>query len=176
LFEPTRENEIRRLRQRQLGLQAHYGGQPIEHVHLTCERFLCPDKTKIPDLVQRLAHDLAQVEPFTLTACALETLYVPMLQCHILKWEIEISQELGHMVQLLRALLSETGMSLLYAPEFVSSLVSALKDLSQRIPDRLDCDMPYPLFTVNRVLLSEILAPNEFKIMAAIDLPRRSQT
>ena len=40
LLEPTKKGEIERLAQQQMALQAKFGGTPIEHVHLTCERKL----------------------------------------------------------------------------------------------------------------------------------------
>ena len=47
LLEPTDQDEIRLLRQRQLALQARFGGKPIENVHLTCQRFESQDERSI---------------------------------------------------------------------------------------------------------------------------------
>lgn len=172
LLEPSNRGEIERLRQDQLALQAQFGGTAIENVHLTCERFVCENKALVADLIQRLDRSLTHIAPLALTAVSMKSLYASVLKCYVLKWEIEVSEELEHLVGLVKKLLAESEIASLYAPDFISSGVSALKGLAEPVSARLGA--PRPLFTASRMLLSRILAPNEFEILATIDLPEPS--
>jgi len=117
-----------------------------------------------------LADDLRPVAHVAIKATGLETLYVPVRQTSILKWRIEISKSLKDFVAIVERRVLATGIQPLYKAGFVSSLVTALREVAKL--DKKDCDqydeLPYHLFTGERVSLSRIEGVNKFDTLATI--------
>jgi hypothetical protein len=171
LLEPNREEEIAQLRERQTTLQRLYGGSLIKHVHLTCQRFACADERLVQEFVQRLRQIVTEVKPFTLTALSLETRYVQVRETNVLKWRVEETAELRRFAGLVEEALEETGIASLYAPGFVTCLVTALREVPELGAGELarHGELPYPLFDAGKVILSRILGPNAFEILATVE-------
>jgi len=173
LLEPSQPHEIHRLRRRQAALQARFGGVPIRHVHLTCQRFACQDQDLLGTFVRNLTRALEPLEPFPLTAIALKPRYISIRQTNILKWEIRVTPDLEGFVARVEQALMALGIPPLYRSGFVSSQVTALKDLPGPGPgDLVAQGFPQHLFTAGRVLLSRIEGPDAFEILAELRLPR----
>ena len=177
LLEPTKEEEILHLRQRQMSLQSLFGGILIENVHLTCERFACQDNDLIQSFGQNLTRALAIVEPFPFTTLSLQTLYSPLRQTNILKWSVPVTENLQRFVAIVEQTLLATGIPPLYPSGFVSSLVAALRGVPELSPDELSNYnvFPHHLFTAGKVALSRISGLNEFEILATFRLPALAQ-
>jgi len=172
LLEPSQPHEINRLRQRQVALQARFGGVPIEHVHLTCQRFACQDKGLLGVFIRNLTRALADLEPFPLTAIALKPRFVSFRKTNILKWEIQVTQDLEDFVASVEQALVAAGIASLYRLGFVSSQITALKDVPEPEPGDLAAQVfPQHLFAAGRVVLSRIDGPNAFEILAELRLP-----
>jgi hypothetical protein len=171
LLEPTDAHEIKRLRLRQVALQARFGGQPIQHVHLSCQRFACQDEGLLEAFVQNLTRILTDLEPFPLTAIALKPHYTSIRQTNILKWEIRVTQDLANFVASVEQALLAAGIAPLFRSGFVSSLVSALKDIPEPGLEDLAVEVfPHHLFTAGQVVLSRIQGPNAFEILVELGL------
>jgi hypothetical protein len=176
LLEPTDAHEIKQLRQRLVALQARFGGQPIEHFHLTCQRFACREQGLLGAFVQNLSGALANLEPFPLTALALRPHYVFVRQTNVLKWEIRVTQDLAAFVASVEGALLAEGITPLYRSGFVSSLVTALKDVPEPGLGDLTAEVfPQQLFTAGRVVLSRIHGPNAFEVLADLRLQPRAE-
>jgi hypothetical protein len=178
LLEPKSANEIGELRQRQRKLWSIFGGVPIEHVHLTCQRFARHDDNRVEVFASRLERILADIEPFPLTALSLETLYVPVRETHILKWQVQITGELRYFVAVVEDALHEAGLAPLYILGFISSLVAALRNINEPDAGRLASfdAFPHHLFTAERVVLSKIEGADRFEILASFDLGPQTLT
>jgi hypothetical protein len=115
---------------------------------------------------------LAGFTPFGLTAVSLQTLYLPIRQTNILKWKIEVTEELRLFVALVEQALLSLGVEPLYRTGFVSTLVAALKDVPEMDQARLAEYKGFPqhLYRGERIVLSQICGPNEFKTLAVIPL------
>ncbi len=174
LIEPICQAEINLLQERQSSLQSHFLGKPIENIHLTCQRFKPKHEHSIDILAQDLKHALVTVEPFSLTALSLQTLQVPVLQTNILKWEIQMTEDLRRFVTLVEQTLVVNGVIPLYKSGFVSTLIAALRDVPELSSDSLSnyATTPHHLFTAGKVVLSRIVGPKEFDILATIHLMR----
>ena len=177
LLEPTQEEEINQLRQRQISLQSLFRGIPIEDVHLTCQRFACQDEYLLQRFAQNLTRPLATVEPFPFTALSLRTLHSPLRQTNILKWHVQVTEDLRRFVAIVEHTLLATGITPLYPSGFVSSLVAALRGVSELSSDDLSSynAFPHHLFTAGKVVLSKINGLNEFEILATIPLSAFAQ-
>lgn len=166
LLAPADPVEIGRLLQHQQTLQAHFGGDLIEPVHLTCQRFECQDQELMRLLIQKSRRSLAALAPFPLVARALQPLYVPILGANVLKWRIEVTGELLHLERMIRQLLQAEGITPLFRS--TSTLVSALKGVPQVTTRTLQDYGPvsYPLFTAGRILWSRIGGVDQFETLA----------
>lgn len=171
LLEPTQEEEIHRLRQRQTMLQSLFGGIPIPRIHLTCQRFVCRTEM-VEDLIASLEDGFRAVAPIAIKALGMETLYVPALQTNVLKWRIEVTQTLKDFVAIAEREIAEIGLQSLYVTGFVSSLVTALKGVPKLEEDDYAQyeELPYHLFTGKMVILSRIDGANKFDTLATIHL------
>jgi hypothetical protein len=172
LLEPTDGAEIAQLRHRQHALQVLFGGTPVEPVHLTCQRFEVRDGAQLDQFIRDFAVCLTRVMPFSFTALALQTLYVPNLQSNVLKWQVQRTDTLRRFVNLVNRELAGADLFSLYAPGAVASLVTALKGVPALTPVDFAqvSGFPHHLFTTNRVVLSRIRGPDKFEILATFEL------
>lgn len=172
LLEPVQKTEIDGLHQRQKLLQSSFGGVPIKRIHLTCQRFACQDEQQLKNLQKHMCGLMAGLKPFSLTALSLRTLYVPIRQTNILKWEIEETDELRQFVAVLEQALVSVGIKPLYRTGFVSSLLAALKEVPEL--DEISLakygGFPYHLYNGEQIVLSQICGPNEFKTVSILPL------
>jgi hypothetical protein len=174
LLEPTRSEEIDQLRERQLALQSRFGGTPIKHVHLTCQRFASQDEQQITDCVHSLKRALVPTEPIPLTALSLAAHYVQVRRMNVLKWRIEPMRQLRGFVAAIERTLVTTGIEPLYASGFVSSLVTALREMPESGASLADQGgFPHHLFSGSKIVVSRICGADEFEILAHFRLQHR---
>ena len=174
LLVPTDRRQIEHLRHLQAALRRRYGGTPIERVHLTCQRFACADEGQLQGLVRSLADTLAGISPLTCAALSLDTLYVPIMDTNTLRWRIRVTERLCELTATFKRVLHEAGIDSLYAPDFISSLIAALRDVPDVDRAHLDsADLPCHLFTARQVVLSRILGPDEFEILTTLQFADR---
>ena len=179
LLEPGDSAEIHGLRQRQIALQKGFGGVPIDRIHLTCQRFAGQEEGHITELTAQLRRALQIYASFQLTALSLYTLYVPVRQSNILKWNIAITRDLTRFVALVEKTVRQSGIQPLYRSGFVSTLVAALKDIPQDLDPRFlnsHYEFPFSLFTASQVSLSRIDGPDQFEILAVIPMSAGGST
>jgi hypothetical protein len=179
LLEPSDSAEIQLLRQRQTALQKGFGGNPINRIHLTCQRFAGQEERQITNFTDHLRCALQTSTAFQLTALSLYTLYVPVRQSNILKWNIAVTRDLTRFVALVEKTVRQSGIQPLYRTGFVSTLVAALKDIAQDMVPRLLSlydEFPFTLFTASQVSLSRIDGPDQFEILAVIPFPDGGST
>ncbi len=161
---------MEQLQERQMALQDLFGGNPIKYVHLTCQRFAPEDGEQMQAFVQQLGAIAAGMEPFSLRAVSLETLYSRARETNILKWRVEVSEALREFGRAVRGALEACGIASLYMPGSIANLVTALKDVQEVNEADLSKygELPYRLFDVEKVVLSKILGPNDYEILAKL--------
>lgn len=172
LIEPDEQTDIRLLRHRQQRLHSRFGGNPIRHVHLTCQRFCCGKNSCLDKSVAAIEKLSAMLMPLPLNAVALHTLTVPILQTTTLKWQVEVTPALLEFNAAVKDALNFAGFIPQYAPGFTSNLVTALQNMADdREDDPLDDPrLPYHLFDAKKVVVSQICGPGKFTILAKIDI------
>lgn len=172
LLEPKPE-EQRQLRTYQHALQERFGGTPIEWVHLTCQRFGEQSPQQVAQCAAALEQVVAKFAPFVLSAIGLDTLYLPIRETNILKWQVELTVELRGLLREISTALEGLGIELHYLPSFLPDLVAALQDvpaLDQAALQQTD-GFPHPLFTTGQLVISRIQGPSSFEIEAIIPWP-----
>lgn len=175
LLEPS-EDESAELRQRQISLQALFGGRPHECVHLTCQRFELQDEYLLPDVIRNLQSALLTVQPFPIIAVSLIQLDHPFWQSRLLRWRIQGTSEL----QCFGATVEEALVTMGITPHFSHTsgwrptLVTALEAIPEANLDRHLGGMLFPhhLFVARQVVLSRIKGRGDFQILGTIQLSK----
>ena len=173
LLEPS-EDEAVNLRQRQMSLQALFGGRLHESVHLTCQRFELHDECLLPDLIRHLGSKLVAVQPFPIVAVSLVQLTHPFWQSRLLRWRIQGTSELQRFGTIVEGTLVTMRITphFLYTSGWKPTLVTALEaipevDLAGYLGD---IPLPHHLFVARQVVLSRIKGRKEFEILGTIQL------
>ena len=173
LLEPS-EDEIVELRQRQMSLQALFGGRPHERVHLTCQRFELQDEHLLSDVIQRLRSELVAVGPFPIVAVSLVQLDHSFWQSRLLRWRIQGSDDLRRFGIIVEDALVTVGITphFLYTAGWEPTLATALEAIPEVNLDSYLGDMSFPhrLFIARQVVLSRIKGRGDFEILETIPL------
>lgn len=173
LLEPA-EEEIAELRQRQVALEASFGGRPHERVHLTCQRFELPDETLPLGLVQHLRRALVAVRPFPIVAVSLVQSYHRFWGSRLLRWRIQYADDLRRFGLIVEDALAAAGITPHFsvASGWEPTLVTALEAIAEVDLDGHLSHMPFPhhLFVARWAVLSRIRARGEFEILEKIRL------
>jgi hypothetical protein len=173
LLEPA-EEEIDELRQRQVGLQARFGGRLHERVHLTCQRFELPDEGLLPGLIQHLRRALVAVRPFPIVVVSLVQSYHPFWDSRLLRWRIQYPDDLGRFGLIVEDALDAAGITPHFSVRsgWKPTLVTALEAIPEVNLDRHPGGISFPhhLFVARRVVLSRIRGRGEFEILETVQL------
>ncbi|MCJ7530217.1 MAG: hypothetical protein MUO64_04215 [Anaerolineales bacterium] len=172
LLEPSNQTELKRLRQHQNALQARFGGQPAEVIHLTCQRFAIQREDQLNGLVENLLESRNEVKPFPISAVSLSVLHEEYRDTNILKWCVQVTDDLLRFLVYIENCLLASGILPLQKSWFVPTLVTALVDSSNfDLENRLDgLKFPQYLYYASQFQLSKICAPSEFEILTTIQL------
>jgi hypothetical protein len=169
LLEPAQDGTSF-LHERQLALQALFGGRPHETVHLTCQRFDARGQTE-SHIIQRLRTAFAAIRPFPIIAASLVQFYSPFWETHLLRWSIQNTTAFQRCRTVIQSTLTELGITAHYPPERVP-LVTALEDIpAVSLDDHLrGMVFPHQLFIARQVVLSRIKGPREFDVLDRLTL------
>ena len=173
LLEPS-EDEVVGLRQRQMSLQALFGGRPHERVHLTCQRFELPDERLLPDVMRRLRSQLVAVGPFPIVAVSLVQLDHSFWQSRLLRWRIQGTGDLRRFGMIVEDVLVTMGVTPHFLPTsgWEPTQVTALEAIPEVNLDSYLGDMVFPqhLFVARQVVLSRIRDREDFEILETVQL------
>lgn len=171
LLEPCDPGEIAALQQHQMELQRVYGGQVMEPVHLTSQRFTLEHPQQYQALLDELGRLAERWQAFTVSASGLLPFHSEYRRAHIIKWKILPPDEMMNFSSQLEQILTNIGGTSLYPPGWVSTLVTALTGIdpacTSEEPDLL---YPQPLFTPGILTVSRIHSPTEFEILEQIPI------
>jgi len=173
LLEPG-EEEIAELRQRQVALQARFGGRPHERVHLTGQRFELLDEYLLPGLIRRLRRALVAVRPFPIVAVSLVQSYHRFWGSRLLRWRIRGSDDLRRFGIIVEDTLVAVGVRphFAVASGWEPTVVTALEAIAEVDLDGHLGHTPFPhhLFVARWAVLSRIRGRGEFEILETIRL------
>jgi hypothetical protein len=170
LLEPDPQTDLTPLRRRQRQLHRRFGGSPIRHLHLTCQRFCCGKASRLNQSIAAIEELAAQLLPLSFHAVALHPLAVPILQTTTLKWQITVTPALLAFNTAVEDALRRADFIPQYAPGFTSNLVTALQGIADGAAGCrfADAQLPYHLFDARKIVISQICAPGQFTILAKL--------
>lgn len=162
LLLPT-ESELARLRAYQSALQTALGGQIVEHVHVTCQRFEPDRPEQLQQIIDRLVDELATSHPFPLLASALVTLQSDFWQSRLARWQVKETADWQTLDTSIRRVLQKLGCQPHYFGDKMPTC-SALEHIPAGMKQSEVVEVPYPkvLFEARQVVISRIDSPGRF--------------
>ena len=170
-FRSQTEEELSGLQRIQLDLQAHFGGKPVEPIHITVERF-SPDEASFTDqCLFTLRRILENVNPFPIYCDQIIQFHARYWQQVVLRWRVQQTQVWRDFKENTSEALIELGCPSHFVRERHATCTALFMD------DHVDLSVyqpetPFPmkLFTVDQVLISLLEIPGQFRIMETIEL------
>lgn len=170
LLLPTAQ-ELTRLREFQTGLQGVFGGQIVEHVHVTCQRFKPDHAEQLWQIINRLVDELAMVKPFPLLACSLVTLQSEFWHSHLARWQVQETTHWQSLNATIRMILQELSCQPHYHGDKMPTC-SALEQIpvEPRQTESLDLASPEVLFEARQVIITKIEGQGYFTTLKTFQL------
>jgi hypothetical protein len=161
--------DLERLRQEQWKWQSRYGGQIVEPIHITVERFSPKDKEFPFACVSRLRQKLESIKPFTISADAIIQFMAPYWQSYVLRWRVERSAAWQQFRDRIKYTLEEID-----CPSHFDRRRHATCTIL-KLEGKVDLPSPtpetdMPLFLVQELRLSTLKYDREFEILEKIKL------
>lgn len=161
--------ELDRLRHAQKNLQAKYGGQLVEPIHITAERFTPEDGQDTEACIATLRQNLVRLRPFPIKADALIQFFAPYWQSQVLRWRVQETPEWSYFRDQLEATLSQNRCpSHFIRRRHATCTILKLNgevDLSLEASKTLT-----PLFTAREFWISILRDEGQFEILETLNL------
>jgi hypothetical protein len=169
----AKAQELHTLQKQQAELRSLLGGHIVRPVHLTLQRFEITQNFSLVDLKNHLNTALHGIQPFPVTALSFVPIHSDFRQLNLLKWRIEVTPALTHLSALIEKALVTYNANLLYPSGWISSLVTALEGIPTLELDHqlTQIRFPHTLFTACKIGISQVISPEEFNLLAEIQLP-----
>jgi hypothetical protein len=163
--------ELARLQQQQHDLQARFGGQLVQPIHVTVERFSPENGQFAGQCLTRLREILSTVRPFPLFTDMLIQFFAPYWQRTVLRWRVQQTPLWHNFRDLLETTLAEVRCP----SHFIRERHATCTILSLSEPVELSTmeqatELPNPLFTVRELWVSELQAKGHFQILEKLEI------
>lgn len=161
--------DLERLGNEQQRWQTLHGGQPVDPIHITVERF-SPDNQQLPTAcVAKLSDNLAQMQAFPIQADAIIQFFAPYWQCYVLRWRIERSPEWIHFRDQIKSTLED-----IHCPShFIRRRHATCTILKLEKKVHLPSPPPeisMPLFTVQELRISTLRNDRNFEVLEKLKI------
>lgn len=170
LLVPTAQ-ELHLLRERQLALQSRYGGEVVDFVHITCDRFSPEPERSEKNCINFLMSNLTSISPFMLYTDRLVQFFAPYWGMEVLRWQVQETKAYSWLRTLLADSLNQMGC----ASHFNRRKPTTCTAL--RLENKIDLaqfgeDGTYPtrLFEASNLWVSKLVREEEFEILERIRL------
>jgi hypothetical protein len=163
--------ELHLLRQWQTELQARFGGQMVNHLHITSQRFTPRDGQLEGSCIQPIKDALGTIKSFPVFSDMLIQFCALYWGTHVLRWRVQETDAYKDFRTILDLTLSRVNCPshfdrLRHASCTALNLAEKV-DLEGNPPGR---KFPALLFTARALLVSQLVGGNEFNIIESITL------
>jgi len=141
-------------------LQAQYGGQCTQPLHVSLQRFTCADPSYLTAFKNTLQAAISRVKPLSLEGIALQPLFSNFRQNYILKCRLQQNEAINSLAAMISQQLQQHNLT----PDFpwCPELVTVLEDIDRTATDEILLHSPETLFVGSTLLLSRVVARNEY--------------
>ena len=163
--------ELHLLHQWQLELQARYGGQIVNHIHITSQRFTPRLGVLERSCIQYLKEVLESIPSFPIITDMVIQFFAYYWDTHVLRWRVQETDAYTKF----RDVLDMTLTKIDCPPHFdrlryTSCTALNLNGEVDQEPHPPTRTLPADLFTARDLLISQLVGSNEFKIIETITL------
>ena len=174
LLVPSGE-ELVILRDKQQKLKSLYGGEIVDFVHITCERFSPEDGMEESFCIDYLRRNVTALSSFNLYAENLVQFYAPYWEKEVLRWQVKEAENYVRLRHILAASLKETGCGSHF--DLARPTTCTALRLGEKIGLKPETTFDIPstlLFKANHLWVSKLIREEEFKILAKIRMDDHS--
>ena len=163
--------ELHQLRQWQHEFSERYGGQPVEFIHITCQRFSQDaDRLEIP-CIEHITNDLQNTRSFKISTDRLIQFYAPYWQKYVLRWRVQETELFSQFRDRLNTILNKTNCQSHFDRQ--RHATCTFLNLGEKIdlefnPPKIS--LPTILFTAKFLWVSKLQDNDNFEIVEKITL------
>jgi len=163
--------ELHQFHQWQNELSQRYGGQPVEFIHITCQRFSPgADRLEIP-CIEHLTNDLQNTRPFKIFADLLIQFYAPYWHRYVLRWRVQETELYSQFRERLNTILNKINCQSHFDRQ--RHATCTLLNLDEKIDLEFNTpkiSLPTILFTAKFLWVSKLQDNENFEILKIISL------
>ncbi|MEZ4621001.1 MAG: hypothetical protein R2867_36625 [Caldilineaceae bacterium] len=153
----------------QLAWQARYGGTITDPLHVSLQRFICPDEEQLGEVIRALQAATTRCTPLPLVGVDVRPLYSAFREKYILKCRTERTSALQSLDDLINTLLETHGLTPHYRK--LAVLITVLEAIAKPVsmsPQPLP--MPQPLFIGCQLVVSRVTGQERYDMIAQWDM------
>lgn len=168
LLVPTTD-DLAQLRQKHADLQAQFGGQLVEPIHITAERFSPENGHDPQDCIAPIRRNLSGIQPFPIEADGLIQFFAPYWQSQVLRWRVAETRIWNDFRDTLEDVLCDIGCPSHFIRRRYATC-TILKLEGEIDPSALPQVDAMPLFWVRELWISLLKADGQFEIVEKLIL------
>ena len=166
--------DLQVLRQKQAELQAQCGGQIVDHVHITCQRFTPNHEQIAATCVATLTEEIGAFAPFPVFSDGLAQFRAPYWQTQVLRWRIQETEAWKSFRLFLDQSLAKHGCPSHFSRQRHSTCTTLSLDAKVNPEDCANnTSFPFRLFTAREVVISQLTENGQFAVLEIIELEVR---
>lgn len=149
----------------QLTWQATFGGRCTNPLHVSLQRFICPEEEALHLLIDALQSATMSLKPLHLTGVDLRPLYSSFRETYILKCRVRRDAPLEALDLVTRQTVLANGQQPHY--RYLAVLVTVLEGIGK--PQSLAPEpfaQPVPLFFGSRMVVSRVIGQESYQVIA----------
>jgi hypothetical protein len=170
LLEPAAQ-DLHRLQLEQEDLKNKYGGQTVDYIHITCQRFTTPPGQS-PQLCSAKIQKLIKgIDPFDILTDGLITFYAPYWQNRVLRWRISDSDSWISFQTRIERILKIIKCPSHFTRKRRGSCSALVLNKKLILQEKIShYDSPVHLFTARYLIISRLNSRRQFDIINRIYL------
>jgi len=163
--------ELQQLRKYQSELQSHYGGEIVDHIHITCQRFALRGDQEIEDCLSPLKKVLKVHIPFPIFTDKLIQFEAPYHQQYVVRWRIKGTKSWKNFRDSLDVALNQNNCPSHFRRRRYASCTALNTNSRVEInPDQLQFQFPNFLFTARHIVISQLRKDHGFETVSKFSL------
>lgn len=167
--------ELSLLQEEQRKLQSRFGGEIVNFVHVTCERFSPTKEEEEEHCVAYLRQNVTALSPFMLYAEKLVQFFAPYWGQEVLRWQVKENNDYTHLRRFIAASLDTTGCGSHFDLDKPTTCTSLRLEEKIELGSEIALEnSPFPLFKADHLWVSKLIGENEFTILAKIRMEDQS--
>ena len=166
-------SDLQKLRKWQFEFQSKFGGQIVDFIHITCQRFSPKDDYYEDLCITNLARAFEQTESLAITTDKIIQFYARYWCNFVIRWRVEETPQYQKFRNMMESILLKIN-----CPSHFSRLRHA-SCTALNLETKLDISnlnqqyqFPQFLFTASELQVSKLLSDNQFEILATINLKK----